>query len=95
MSARRPLERIAAELVAKAGASEAPAIVWPLVCGAAVGERTRVIECIAGALRVEVPDATWRAQLTGLAPQYVGNFSRILPSAGIRHIEFVLRSAAK
>ena len=88
-SARTSLEAIAADLVRSAGPDEAPGLVWPLVCGAAVGARTRVLGYAQGILRVEVPDSTWRAQLGAFAPQYVKSFARILPAAGIERVEFV------
>lgn len=91
-SARSSLESIAADLIRSAGPSEAPALIWPLVCGAAVGARTRVLGHADGILRVEVPDATWRAQLAAFAAQYVKTLARMLPSAHIERVEFVVQS---
>lgn len=91
VSARASLEAIAADLVRSAGRDEAPALVWPLVCGAAVGARTRVLGYADSILRVEVPDATWRAQLAAFAPHYVKTFARMLPSARIERVEFVVQ----
>src|SRR5256885_15769663 len=90
-SARASLEAIAAELVRGAGREEAPALIWPLVCGAAVGARTRVLGQANGTLRIEVPDFTWRAQLAAFALQYVRTFARMLPSARIERMEFVVQ----
>jgi hypothetical protein len=89
-SARASLEAIAADLVRSAGREEAPALLWPLVCGAAVGARTRVLGHADGILRVEVPDVTWRAQLAAFATQYVQTLARMLPSARIVRVEFVV-----
>jgi hypothetical protein len=42
-----------------------------------------------GILRVEVPDAGWRAELRELAPQYVAVISRYVGES-VRRIEFVV-----
>ncbi|MBV8207374.1 MAG: DUF721 domain-containing protein [Acidobacteria bacterium] len=89
-SARGTLLRIAGELARNAGEENAPAVVWPLVCGAAVGERTRVLGCNNGILRIAVPDATWRLELVNFAPRYVASLAQLLPAAAIKRVEFVV-----
>jgi hypothetical protein len=42
-----------------------------------------------GILRVEVPDANWRAELKVLAPQYVAVINRYV-SESVKRIEFVI-----
>ena len=42
-----------------------------------------------GILRVEVPDASWRAELKALAPQYVAVINRYV-SQSVKRIEFVI-----
>ncbi len=64
------LTKIMGELVRHAPAEEAPLLAWPVVCGTVVAGRTRALSFRAGVLRVEVPDATWRTQLSELEPQY-------------------------
>lgn len=94
-SARAPLLKIAAELARGAGAENAPAVIWPLVCGAAVAARTRVLEQSAGVLRIEVPDAAWRNELMSFAARYVAMLNQMLPSAGIQRVEFVIAAPVR
>lgn len=88
------LAKMARDLLRGAPADEVPLLAWPLVCGAAVAARTRALGCERGVLRVEVPDAAWRAQLADLAPQYVASFTQLVGSKRVERIEFIL-SAAK
>jgi Dna[CI] antecedent, DciA len=61
---------------------------WPLACGSVVAARTRAIQFIGGVLRVEVPDAAWRAELQHLAPKYVAALNRYIP--GVNRVEFLV-----
>src|SRR5437588_11920789 len=92
-SARGPLQQVALDLVRSAPPEEAPLLAWPLVCGARTAGRTRAVAFTAGVLRVEVPDATWRAQLGDLAPRYLSTLRQLLPGC-VTRIEFVLAGAA-
>jgi hypothetical protein len=74
-------------------AGQAPVLAWPLACGHAVGERTRAMDFAQGILRVEVPDASWRAELKALAPQYVVVINRYV-SESVKRIEFVIADRA-
>ena len=49
-SARGGLQAIAAELIRQAPAQEAAELAWTLACGAAVADRTHVIDLNAGVL---------------------------------------------
>lgn len=94
-SARASLEKIAVELARAVSAADAPAIVWPLVCGAAVAERTRVLECANGTLRIEVTDPAWQQPAQELYTDYLAKFARILPSANIQRLEFIAQRSAR
>jgi Dna[CI] antecedent, DciA len=86
------VEKIVAGSLRKAPASEAPLLAWPVVCGSAVAARTRALEFSRGVLRVEVPDAAWRAELQHLAPRYVAIANKY--AAGVSRIDFVVRGKA-
>jgi hypothetical protein len=70
------LERIVLGSLRHAPPSEAPLLAWPLVCGSVVAERTRALEFIGTALRVEVPDAGWKREMQSLAPRYLAAMNR-------------------
>ncbi len=84
------LTKIMGELVRHAPADEAPLLAWPVVCGALVAGRTRALSFRAGVLRVEVPDATWRTQLSELEPQYRSGCAHLLGREAVTRIDFVL-----
>src|SRR2546430_14312109 len=70
------LERIVASSLRRAPSGEGPVFAWPLACGQAVAARTTALEFADGVLRVQVPDAGWRAGVQGLGPQYLGGGKR-------------------
>jgi predicted nucleic acid-binding Zn ribbon protein len=82
------LQKIVADALRRTPSGEAPLLAWPLACGTAVAERTRPLGCSQGVLRVEVPDAGWRAELQALAPQYLAVINRYVRD-NILRIEFV------
>jgi hypothetical protein len=84
------LEKIVINSLHQAPAYEAPLLAWPLVCGSAVAERTRALEFSKGVLRVEVPDAGWRAELQHLAHRYVAVINRYKVGT-VSKIHFVIR----
>ena|SRR5919201_5112878 len=86
--ARGRLQKIAADLLRSAPAEDAAVIVWPLVCGAAVAARTRVVEASAGTLRIEVPDESWRTQLVSFLPSYLDALKRLWPAGKVERIAF-------
>jgi Dna[CI] antecedent, DciA len=83
------LEKIVASSLRRAPQSEAPLLAWPLACGSVVAARTRALDFASGVLRVEVPDAGWRAELQHLAPRYLAVINRY-SRATISRIEFVI-----
>jgi len=83
------LEKIVAASLRRAGAGEAPVLAWPLACGARVAERTRAVDFADGILRVEVPDAGWRAELQALAPRYLAVINRYV-AENVKRVEFVV-----
>jgi hypothetical protein len=87
--AGKSLEKVIARSLSKASVDEAPLLAWPLACGSAVAARTRALDCEAGILRVEVPDAGWRRELQVLAPQYVATLNRYV-KGNINRVEFVV-----
>ena len=68
---------------------DAALLAWPLACGSTVAERTRALEFSAGVLRIEVPDAGWRAELRHLAPQYLAVMNRYT-AGGVSRLDFVV-----
>ncbi|MBZ5598950.1 MAG: DUF721 domain-containing protein [Acidobacteriia bacterium] len=86
------LEKIVVGAVRRAPSQEGPVLAWPLACGAKVAERTRALGFAAGILRVEVPDAGWRAELRELAPRYLALINRYVVER-VDRIEFVIRSS--
>ena len=83
------LEKIVTNALRRVPGKEAPLLAWPLACGRVVGERTRAMDFSEGILRVEVPDASWRAELKALAPQYVAVINRYVGES-VKRIEFVV-----
>jgi predicted nucleic acid-binding Zn ribbon protein len=86
------LQKIVADALRRTPPAQAPLLAWPLACGTAVAERTRALACSQGVLRVEVPDAGWRAELQALAPQYLAVINRFVPG-NVKRIEFVTASS--
>jgi hypothetical protein len=86
---RNGLQKIMAGVLNGAPAAEAPGLAWPLVCGPGVAKRTRVLGFRGGVLRVEVPDAAWKNQLSSLAPKYLEALNQTIESP-VKHILFLL-----
>ncbi|HZU43500.1 MAG TPA: DciA family protein [Terriglobales bacterium] len=85
------LQKIVVDILHRAPPEEMPMLAWPLVCGRSVAGKTRALDCIAGVLRVEVPDVTWRGQLVGLVPQYLHALERMI-GPKVQRIDFVLKA---
>ena len=83
------LEKIVAGSLRRSPAGQGPVLAWALACGQAVAARTRAIDFAQGVLRVEVPDAGWRAALQALAPQYLAVINRYVAESVMR-IEFLI-----
>jgi Dna[CI] antecedent, DciA len=86
------LEKVVATSLRRAPMGQAPLLAWPLACGSAVAARTSALSFDKGVLRVEVPDAGWRAELRQLAPQYLAVINRY-SSNPVSKIDFVIRPA--
>lgn len=87
--ARETLQKIVAEMLAHVPPEQAPVVAWQFVCGKTVADRTEALAFSGGVLQVEVPDATWRAQLAGLMPQYL-QLLRQYTGQKIERLDFVL-----
>lgn len=83
------LEKIVAGSLRRSPAGQGPLLAWALACGQAVAARTRAVEFAGGILRVEVPDAGWRAELQALAPQYLAVINRYVAES-VKRIEFAI-----
>jgi predicted nucleic acid-binding Zn ribbon protein len=88
------LQKIVSDALRRTPPEQAPLLAWPVACGTAVAERTRVLDYSQGVLRVEVPDSGWRSELQALAPQYVAVINRYVAET-VRRIEFVISTATK
>jgi hypothetical protein len=88
------LQKIVSDALRRTPPGQAPLLAWPVACGTAVAERTRVLDYAQGVLRVEVPDSGWRSELQALAPQYVVVINRYVAET-VRRIEFVISTATK
>ena len=83
------LEKIVAGSLRRSPAGQGALLAWVLACGPAVAARTRAVDFAQGILRVEVPDAGWRAELQTLAPQYLAVINRYVAES-VKRIEFVI-----
>jgi Dna[CI] antecedent, DciA len=83
------LEKIVGASLRRAPAKQGPVLAWPMACGSKVSARTRALEFTDSVLRVEVPDAGWRAELQSLAPQYLAVINR-LAGESVKRIEFLV-----
>ncbi len=83
------LEKIVAGSLRRSPAGQGALLAWVLACGPAVAARTRAVNFAQGILRVEVPDAGWRAELQTLAPQYLAVMNRYVAES-VKRIEFVI-----
>lgn len=92
--AQAGFHKIVADILRRAPAEDAAVIAWRLVCGSAVAEKTQALDFRGGVLRVEVPDATWRANLESFVPQYLAALNQMV-NQKVERIQFVLASAKK
>src|SRR5438105_13332609 len=83
------LQKIVADALRRTPPGQAPILAWPLACGTAVAERTKVLDFTQGVLRVQVPDPGWRAELQALSPQYVAVINRYTGES-VTRIQFVV-----
>jgi len=87
---QRIMDETVAQTLKRLPPEELPQAAWDYAAGHAVAEKTRVVGCEGKTLRVEVADATWRAQLSAMAPQYL---ARLRPYLAVERIEFQLAGA--
>lgn len=85
------LESIITQALHRAPASESALLAWPIACGSAVANRTRVLNFSEGVLRVEVADGAWRRELANLAPRYLALINKYSATA-VKRIEFVVKA---
>jgi hypothetical protein len=90
--ARSGLHKIAADILSRLPLDEAVVAAWPLACGASVAKRTKALDLNAGKLRVQVPDAGWRGQLSDFSAQYASTLNAIVRNRAVEKIEYVLKS---
>ena len=91
--ARGTLRKIFADKVCAQAGEDAPLLAWPVVCGAAVADRTRALSFVDGVLVVAVPDAAWRIQLQGMYQQYLAGLGQ-LAGKQVQSISFVVAPQA-
>jgi predicted nucleic acid-binding Zn ribbon protein len=87
--ARGTLKNIFKDTVCSKAGEDAPLLAWPVVCGAAVAEKTRALSFVDGVLVVAVPDITWRNQLQQMYQQYLAGLNHIAGQE-VRNISFVV-----
>jgi hypothetical protein len=87
------LEKIVVGSLRRAPAGQGPVLAWAVACGPAVSARTRALDFVQGILRVQVPDAGWRAELQTLASQYLAVINRYVVES-VKRIEFVVPEKA-
>jgi len=87
---RSGLHKIAADILSRLPLNEAVIAAWPLACGASVARRTKALDLNAGKLRVQVPDAGWRGQLSDFSAQYASTLNAIVRNRAVEKIEYVL-----
>ncbi len=88
-SVRDTIQKVVAEMLAHVPSDQAPVVAWQFVCGKTVADRTEAIAFAGGVLQVEVPDATWRAQLADLMPHYL-DLLRQYTGQKVQRLDFVL-----
>jgi hypothetical protein len=86
------LKKIVLDAIRQSPHGDAPLLAWPIIVGRAIAAQTKALEFSDGVLRVEVPDRSWRTQLTAFTPQYIAAYQ---PVARVQSIEFVIASERK
>ena len=90
---RAALQKVLAGILNRFPPEQVPLEAWPFVCGKQVSRRTQAVCFAGGILRVEVPDAAWRAQLQELRGRYLAGLNQY-SAKPVENIEFVLAAAA-
>ncbi|MGA2992337.1 MAG: DUF721 domain-containing protein [Candidatus Korobacteraceae bacterium] len=87
------MKKLLADILNRFPAEQVPLEAWPFVCGKQVARRTQAVGFVDGVLRIEVPDAAWRAQLRELRGEYLAGLNQY-GAARVNGIEFVLAGKA-
>lgn len=87
--ARNTLQKIVADTLKRLPAEQIPLAAWEFAAGKAVAEKTTALRFAEGVLTVEVPDATWRAQLGSMCNQFLSQLNQY-SSIRIERLEFVI-----
>jgi hypothetical protein len=93
-SARAGFHKILSDILRRAPAEDAALIAWRLVAGSAVDARTTALDFRHGVLRVQVPDADWRANLEPFVPKYLDAVNEMI-NGKVERIVFVLPAESK
>lgn len=77
---RSGLRRIMTDFLQTQPRDEAAVLAWPVVCGPEVASRTRAVSFSEGRLTIEVPDSTWKNQLSAFIPRYISSLDELVPA---------------
>ena len=89
---RAELEKIVLDALKRNDPEERPVLAWSLACGPAVAEKTRAVSFEKGTLTVETADASWRTQLTSMAPQFLSRLNQFA-AMKVERLHFTVRKA--
>jgi predicted nucleic acid-binding Zn ribbon protein len=87
--ARNTLQKIMADTLKRLPAEQVPLAAWEFAAGKTVAEKTRALGFADGVLSIEVPDATWRSQLSSMTNQFLSQLNQY-SSQRIERLEFVI-----
>lgn len=87
--ARNTLQKIMADTLKRLPADQIPLAAWEFAAGKAVADKTRALGFADGVLTIEVPDATWRSQLSSMANTFLSQLNQY-SSQRIERLEFVV-----
>jgi len=85
------LKKVVGDTISSMPSTEAALLAWPLVCGSAVANKTRALECRGRVLKIQVPDPSWSRQLSGFLPEYIDALNSLI-AQGVEKIEFVVEN---
>jgi hypothetical protein len=88
------MQSLVVKSLRQAAPEKGPVLAWPLTCGGTVSRRTTALDFADGILRVEVPDAGWRAELQNMAGQYLAILNRYV-KISVKRIDFVIATAQR
>jgi predicted nucleic acid-binding Zn ribbon protein len=88
-SAKPTFEKLVAEQLRQAPATEAPMLAWPVAVGKTVAGITQAVGFADGILRVTFADTAWQASLREYAPKYIAGINALLGARAVTRIEYV------